>query len=399
MVKQLDLLQKFNTKLFRDVVKLLNNEKIPFWLDFDTLLGVWSAQNEKDLSHQQNIYLSIDQKNLKLLQAALKKISFLYRVQPFSNRSGRKWVPGELISIGIFNSWKQSTESFKVIISIKFKQNGEFRWIDKRNCKHISDKYYNKLAEIKFDGKIYNIPSETDEYLNYIYSNWRSIPENWMHQIDDGTLASDDLIKSIPIESLKKIPNDSIKLNDSNNLHRMKKMLLFTIDQLQKYNIPFWLDAGTLLGIYRDGDLIAWDYDADIGILADHCDTVAALKYNYFPRYIIKKRSIRNRWIPGDTRVVKIKTTWEKLQQLNFHIDLFCVYPVNDKYRWVDSGVLKQVDRKFFDNLDHLDWEGRKIPVPGHVEEYLSLRYGNWQIPEKNYIAGLHDGAIAERGF
>ena len=399
MTKQLDIHQKLKTRLFKDVVKLLNNKKVPFWLDFDTLLGVWSAKKDQDLSREKNISISIDQKHLKLLQDALKKIGFLYRVQSFTNKSGRKWIPGKIITLRIFNSWKQTAYSFKVVISVKYRQNNEFRWIDIRNCKHITDKYYNKLNEIKFGGNLYNIPSKTDDYLNYIYGNWQTISKNWMHQIDDGTLTSDDIIQSVPIQSKEKITNENIKLQDSNNHSRMKKMLLFTIDQLQKRNIPFWLDAGTLLGIYRDGDLISWDYDADISIPAEYSDKVAALRYKFFPSYIIRKRPICSRWIPGDTRVVKVKATWEKLQQVNFHIDLFCVYKVNNKYHWVDSGVLKQVDAKFFETQDYIKWEGRKIPVPAHTEEYLSLRYGNWRIPSKNYNAGLHDGAIVERGF
>lgn len=397
---RLSIHKKFKTKLFKDVVKLLNKAQIPFWLDSDTLLGVWSVQKEQDLSREKDIYISVDQKHLQILQNALRKIGFLYRVHSFVNRSGRKWLPGKVITLGIFNSWKQTAYSFKVVISIKYRQNNKFRWINIRNCKHITDKYYNKLDKIEFEGKTYNIPSETDEYLNFRYGNWQMIPNNWMHQIDDGALASDDLIQSVPAKTIE-ITNtkENIKLHERNNHFRMKKMLLFIIDQLQKNNIPFWLEAGTLLGIYRDGDLIAWDYDADISIPAEYSDKVAALRYKYFPRYIIRKRPIFSRWIPGDTRVVKVKTTWEKLQQVNFHIDLFCVYKVNDKYRWVDSGVLKQVDAKFFDTQEYVKWEGRKIPVPAHTEEYLSLRYGNWQIPSKSYNAGLHDGAIAGRGF
>ena len=400
MVKQLSIHQRLKTKLFRDVVKLLNKTKVPFWLDFDTLLGVWSAKTGKDQSREKNIYLSIEQKHLKLLQNALKNIGFLYRIHSFQNRSGRKWIPGKIITLGIFNGWKQTAYSFKVVISIKYRHDNEFRWIDIRNCKHINDKYFTKLDKIEFERNIYNIPSETDEYLNYRYSNWKFIPESWMHQIDDGTLASDDLIQSIPNQAIeRKITKENIKLQESNNHPRMKKMLLFIIDQLQKNNIPFWLEAGTLLGIYRDGDLISWDYDADISIPAEYADKVATLRYKFFPRFIVRKRPIYNRWIPGDTRVVKVKTTWEKLLQVNFHIDLFCVYKVNDKYRWVDSGVLKQVDAKYFDKQDYINWEGRKIPIPAHTEEYLSLRYGNWRIPSKSYIAGLHDGAIVERGF
>ncbi len=400
MANQLSIHQKLNTKLFKDVVRILNKEKVPFWLDFDTLLGIWSSKKRKDLSREKNIYLSIDQKHLELLQDALKNNSFLYRVHSFVNRSGRKWILEKDIVLGIFNSWKRTSYSFKIYISIKYKQNNSFRWIDIRNCKQITEKYFNKLDEIEFEGNTYKIPTETDEYLNYRYGNWKSIPESWMHQIDDGALVSDDLIQTVPIQPIElKTTEDKIKLRDSKNHSRMKRMLLFTIDQLQKNNIPFWLDAGTLLGIYRDGDLISWDYDADISIPAEYADKVTELRYKFLPRYIVRKRPIYNRWIPGDTRVVKVKTIWEKLQQVNFHIDLFCVHKVEDKYRWVDSGVLKHVDAKFFDNQEFIEWEGRKILVPAHTEEYLSLRYGNWQVPSKNYIAGLHDGAIAERGF
>ena len=400
MANQLSIHQKLNTKLYKDVVRLLNKENVPFWLDFDTLLGVWSTKTGKDLSREKNIYLSIDQKHLKLLQNALKKNSFLYRLHSFVNRSGRKWVSEKDIVLGIFNGWKRTSYSFKIFISIKYKQKDEFRWIDIRNCKQITEKYYNKLDEIEFEGITYKIPSETDEYLNHRYGNWKSIHESWMHQIDDGALVSDDLIQTVPIQPIElKTTEEKIKLLDNDNHSRMKKMLLFTIDQLQKNNIPFWLDAGTLLGIYRDGDLISWDYDADIGIPAEYADKVAELRYKFFPHYVVRKRPINSRWIPGDTRVVKVKTIWEKLQQVNFHVDLFCVYKVDGKFNWVDSGVLKQVDSKYFATQEYIKWEGRKIPIPAHTEEYLSLRYGDWHVPNKNYNAGLHDGAIAERGF
>lgn len=400
MSKRLNTHQKFRTKLFKDVVKILNRENIPFWLDFDTLLGVWSANNDKDLSREKDIYLSINKKHLKNLQNALKKLGLMYRVHPFENRSGRNWIPGKSIALGIFNSWKRIAYSFKVIISIKYHKNDEYRWINFRNCKHISSEYYNKLDSLKFDGQTYNIPSEAEKYLNYIFGNWQMISEDWMHQINDGTIANDNLIQTIPFQTVeRKINEEKIKLHDSDNHNRMKKMLLFTIDELQKNNIPFWIEAGTLLGIYRNGDLIPWDYDADLSIPAEYSDKVAKLRYKFSPNYIIRKRPIDSRWLPGNTRVVKVKITWEKLRQVNFHIDLFCIYKVGHQYRWVDSGVLKQVDEKFFDTKDYIKWEGRTIPVPSHTEEYLALRYGDWSRPNKTYNAGIHDGAIAERGF
>ena len=176
-------------------------------------------------------------------------------------------------------------------------------------------------------------------------------------------------------------------------------MLLKTIDILNENGFKYWLEAGTLLGIMRDGDLIPWDYDADLGIPAETADEIMKLRLEFLPNYLIKRRKVHTSWLPGDMRVIKVKTPWEKIRQVNFHVDLFCVYPVENKYRWVDSGALKHVDRKYYDTLGTIEWEGRTINIPGYAEEYLSLRYGNWQIPEQNYNAGLHDGAIAERGF
>ncbi len=37
-------------------------------------------------------------------------------------------------------------------------------------------------------------------------------------------------------------------------------------DYLDCYGIEYWMDAGTLLGAHREGDLLAWDDDVDLGM-------------------------------------------------------------------------------------------------------------------------------------
>jgi len=404
MVRNLNIHQKLKTKLFKNFVKLLNSKEVPFWLDHDSLLGIWSSNKDRDLSYEQDIYVSVDHKHLKSLQNALLKIGFLYRVYSFNNRSPREWIPGSIITLGVFNSWKKSDFSFKIIISIKYKQNDEYRWVDNRNCKHISSTYYDNLEKFEFDGTTYSIPSQTDEYLNHRYGNWQSIPENWMPQINDGAIARDNLIRSVSAREIEnRATQAKIKFQDGKTYSQMKIMLLFTIDLLQKNNIPFWLEAGTLLGIYRDGDLIPWDYDTDLSIPAEYSDKAAALKFKFLPYYYVRKKKVKpgnEFWIPGkDTRVIKIKSLWAKQQNLDLHVDLFCMKKVNDKYHWIGTGALKHADAKFFDTRDEITWEGRKIPIPAHTDEYLTLCYGNWRVPDKNYNSELQDGAIAERGF
>lgn len=396
--------QKLATRLFKAVIRTLNNEKVEFWLDHDSLLGVWSAKEGKDLSWQQDVFLSVKEENLNILQKALNNLSFLYRVSSSAGRSPKKWVRGNNIAYMITNRGKKRDFTFTVYIKIKYRQDGKFRWVDHRNSKHVDSSYYDNLESINFDGADYNIPSRTDDYLKLRYGNWKTLNKNWVHQINDGALAEAELLKQHPKNVLKKrVPQTIVKLADGKNMDRMKEMLLFTIDLLHKNNIPYWLEAGTLLGIYRDGELIPWDHDADISFPGEYYDKVKkVLGKKTFPKYYLRDKKVKpnNRdWLPGKVQNVKVKSAWAKPRNINFHVDMFCFYKVDDKYRWIGSSVLKHADAKFFDNLEEIEWEGRMVTVPAHTEEYLSLCYGNWKVPDKSYSAEKEDGAIAEGGL
>jgi len=371
-ILKMDFTRQLKSNLFSTTVKFLKNNDIPFWLDTNTLLVLVGKRMELSLLQDRNVRLSIPGESFSRLLNLEKKIGLAYRFQLVPDRSGRKWVENEYCRLAVLSRWKHKQKAFKIFITPKYKVDNQYRWVDKRSCKEIDGKYYDKLEEINFGGHSFPVPQYTEEYLCVRFGeDWKNPKLKWISSIDDSTIVNNSTLNNIPFNKVVNVsPLEKIQLQKGNYHQRMKNMLLTTIDILNEKKIKFWLEAGTLLGILRDGDLIPWDYDADLGIPADSADDI-----------------------------MKLRLDWEKIRQINFHIDLFCVYPVQDKYRWVDSNALKHVDRKYYDSLRTIEWEGRKINIPNHAEEYLSLRYGNWQVPDRNYNAGLHDGSIAEKGF
>jgi len=397
----MDITHQLNTHLFRSTVKLLYKNNIPFWLDTKSLLTVIGKMHGLSLSQDRNVRLSIPGEHFSKLLTLENELGLAYRFQLIPDRSGREWTQSGYCRLAVLSKWKHKLKAFKVFITPKYKVENTFRWVDKRSCKEVDCKYYDKLDEIKIDGHSFPIPQYTEDYLRVRFGDdWKNPDLNWIASIDDNTIVNNHSLNNIPFKKvINASPLEKIQLQKGNYHRRMKKMLLKTIDILNEKGFKYWLEAGTLLGILRDGDLIPWDYDADIGIPADTADDIMKLRLDFLPNYLIKRRKINSNWLPGDMRVIKVKTPWEKIRQINFHIDLFCVYPVKDKYRWVDSNALKHVDKKYYDTLSTIQWEGRTINIPNYAEEYLSLRYGNWQVPKRNYNAGLHDGSIAEKGF
>ena len=85
-----------------------------------------------------------------------------------------------------------------------------------------------------------------------------------------------------------------------------QKRLLYNIIKLfKKYDIFYWLDYGTLLGAYRYGKIIPWDYDIDFSIL--HVEQKKVLK-NVIPDLVKLGYEIQN----------------PRTKQIGIHLGNFC---------------------------------------------------------------------------
>ena len=392
--------QKLQTRLFRVTVKIIEKHGIPYWLESGTLLGVVRNARQEGGPGDRNIEIGIPGEYGAELMALSRKFAPFYRLKELPDLSGRNWIEGDIARIIILHMLQRIGTALQVLVTLKFKKAEKYRWVDGRSCKWVDAAYFDRLEGLNIAGREYFIPSGAEDYLADRYGNWRVPKAAWISGIDDLAIVEERVIKQVPHKRV--VQNRSIRkiqLHEGNYREQMKEMLFFTIDILEKNGIPYWLTAGTLLGVLRDDDLIPWDYDADLGIPGEYGPQVLRLWHQFLPKYMIRKRFKNGPWLPERLRAIKIKKTWEKVRRISFQVDIFCVYRVGDSFRWIDSGALKEVPKRFHDQSDAITWEGRTVYIPARAEEYLSIRYGNWKVPDRAFDSGNQDGSIAEKGF
>ena len=161
-----------------------------------------------------------------------------------------------------------------------------------------------------------------------------------------------------------------------------EKVLLEIWNLLRDINITFFLRHGTCLGAVRDGKLISWDDDIDIGsIIGMH-----NLNESSIDRAIKK-------FADSNFEVKVSKTDFHigvELSKYNIPIDWSC-YRVHEESILQYPGV--KIPTHLYEELRSVPLLGKSFYVPNPPEEYLTLKYGpNWRIPKrKGFEADIID--------
>jgi hypothetical protein len=231
------------------------------------------------------------------------------------------------------------------------------------------------------------------------------------------------------------------------NLREMKEVF-------DEFGIRFWLDYGTLLGAVRDGKLIEWDSDIDLGMwdsdrrkvllatpelerrefdVACGRENIHLLRFRCkidIDLYQVKDgkatHSFRVREPPPMpmnmiSRIVD--TVWGVLVSNDL------LMQVQDKYKFIIKTIdhslsllpprLKQlvphllhfwevlvlrrshadflliVPKRYFEELGTIRFYGTTFNIPFDAEAYLEYHYGkDWKMPKKKWDSGKDDGAI-----
>ena len=142
------------------------------------------------------------------------------------------------------------------------------------------------------------------------------------------------------------------------------------MDQL---GVPFFLRQGTCLGAIRDGAIIPWDDDVDLGSL--------------FGTHGVTEEMIQTVGSAFEDRGFFTKIdrdddqTTVAMMKSSTRIDWACYWVVDDSIIHY-PGV--RIPARLFVQLKEIDFIGAKFLVPNPPDEYLRFKYGpDWATPKK----------------
>jgi len=143
---------------------------------------------------------------------------------------------------------------------------------------------------------------------------------------------------------------------------------------LESLAIKYRLTDGTILGLYRQGSFIPHDTDIDVDVLdfynIEKLHTSMKKQSMKLGRKAIYKKKVQQLVYYSNDNVIFDIVFWYSEEG-----DMICNYS--------ERGYKRVQNRKYFENLSTIGFNGKKYPMPCHIEEWLEMRYGkDWRTPK-----------------
>lgn len=145
--------------------------------------------------------------------------------------------------------------------------------------------------------------------------------------------------------------------------------------EFERTGLRAFLISGTLLGYLRDGKLISWDKDIDVGVFADD-EEIAEVE-----RVFEQSSAFSMRRLDFHSHRLRVEHASRVL------VDIFPHWPEADGLIWHDGATTRWWNTPF--GLKEIDFLGKRMYIPGDPERYLDENYGNWRVPEINFDARI----------
>lgn len=211
---------------------------------------------------------------------------------------------------------------------------------------------------------------------------------------------------SVPEERIVVLPTritKPVNLGQSDDLKANAYKILFLVTQIfETKRVNYYVDAGTLLGIHRDGKLIPWDDDIDIAVNAADMDgirnvldeAVEVLSQIFGTPWTVDAHYANCEFgaVPdGAIRGFKVRPL-ESSENLPM-IDLFVKYVDGAlmDYTLSSRGIRMPSEHLLKTALVH--YREQPLRFPFNVEGYLTAHYGDWRTPMKDWDLSMLQNA------
>lgn len=282
---------------------------------------------------------------------------------------------------------------------------------NKRVSTKFDKSFLDTTIDSPFEDRVYKIPVAYQQILSAIYGDdFMEIPpiekrvkhDDFLAYIKEGqnvlqwlkrSLASllgdkKDLVKNLPIiKNLNQKANIDLDSKRSNLLKENFEDILKAIYQSNLKSYDIWLDFGTLLGFYREKDLIPHDLDMDFGIIIP--DYEAFLKDE---KVLFEQGFVRTKEFYYNDKLVEFSYSYKGL-----NVD-FIVYDKKDNT--ISSDTIFYMTNALgnptryevyhyelpFTALTECRFKEILVKVPENTREYISHLYGeDFEIPNTHY--------------
>ncbi|MBK5254687.1 MAG: LicD family protein [Vicinamibacteria bacterium] len=154
----------------------------------------------------------------------------------------------------------------------------------------------------------------------------------------------------------------------------LRRILVDVTDVLNRHDIEYWADFGTLLGLIRQGDIILGDKDVDLCVLDAERPRVMAAYADF---------AARGYWLTGEGGAAgKLMRVFDLRSP--FYAD---IYPYLANGETVASVLDPRDDAptRLVSAKENVAFRGALISTPREAEPLLEYRYGpSFRIPRRN---------------
>ncbi|WP_333609566.1 nucleoside-diphosphate sugar epimerase/dehydratase [Arsukibacterium sp.] len=172
--------------------------------------------------------------------------------------------------------------------------------------------------------------------------------------------------------------------------------LLIRLSQLFiQHQIKACIDSGTLLGLMREGKLLAWDDDIDFAIDDADFDKALLLLKNF------QKQAPMQDKVDWHTTLIRQSgydvclniefTPKAGCSLIPFETSLQRRQSLNGRSELLSSAGIFFAPEHHFNQLETIAFMGHAIPVPSAASDFLTFMYGDWQTPKKAMTLNDYD--------